>query len=52
MVAGEHSLSQVSPNEQSRGVSRIIQHEDYSAQNSFNDIALFIVRIILLLLLI
>jgi len=41
IVAGEHSLSQVSGNEQNRGVRRIVQHENYNSQNSFNDIALF-----------
>jgi len=40
VVAGEHSLSQVSGDEQNRGVTRYTMHENYNANTFTNDIAL------------
>lgn len=40
-VAGEHSLSQVSGFEQSRGITGYVMHENYNTPTNFHDIALF-----------
>ena len=42
-VAGEHSLSQVSGFEQSRGITGYVMHENYNTPTNYHDIALFFV---------
>lgn len=46
VVAGEHSLNQVSGNEQTRSVSAVYIHPNYNPSNSDNDIALLKVNLI------
>lgn len=50
VVAGEHSLSTVSGDEQDRGVTRYTMHESYNANTFANDISLIFVSLVLNLL--
>jgi len=49
VVAGEHSLSQVSGDEQNRGVTRYTMHENYNANTFKNDISLIFVSYLILI---
>lgn len=44
VVAGEHSISQTSGNEQTVDVARYVQHENYNTRTIENDISLIFVR--------